>query len=112
MSEEDKVICPVCNQVITDFEEGISDPCEHVMVSYVDMLNGELVHVGENAKAVEQEIMTKYNYSYENDLDESIDELLKAFASDHDGYEVLELTTYGMSCGPCSSTEYHLIKLK
>jgi len=109
MDEEDKVICPVCDHVITDFEEGISDPCEHVMVTYVDILNGEFVHVGDEELA--EELMAQYTYLEENECDQSLDEIMEAYANEHEGYEVTSLTTSGLACGPCSSTEYHLIKI-
>jgi len=110
--EENKVICPVCSHVITDFNEGVSDPCKHVICSYVDMLNGEFVHVGDSteAKEIADNILEQYEYLSENDADESLDELMQAFADEDGGYEVIELTTSGLACGPVSSTEYHLIK--
>ena len=111
MNEESQIICPVCDQVISDFDEGETNPCEHVMLTYVDMLNGELVHVGDGAEQIEKEIMSSYNDAEENEVETSLDALMKGYVEMHDGYEVLELTTYGMSCGPCSSTEYNQIKL-
>lgn len=112
MSDENILKCPVCDQVISDFEEGVSDPCEHVMLTYVDMLNGEFVHVGncDEAAKIEEDIISKYEYLMEHDADESLDELMAAYADENDGYEVIEMTTSGLACGPVSSTEYHLIK--
>ena len=115
MEEEDnKVICPVCNHVITDMEECVNDPCEHVVLTYVDILNGEFVHEGD--EQIAKELLEKYNYEPEDEDEEwddkSLDELMEEYANEHDDYVTIELTTSGLSCGPCSSTEYHLIKLK
>lgn len=106
--EETKIICPVCSQVVSDFEEGISDPCEHVLIIYTDILSGEFVHVAEGAEEVAATIMAKYDLDGE-DGDKGLDELIAEYA-EANGHEVVELTTYGMSCGPCSSTEYIMFK--
>jgi hypothetical protein len=108
MNEESQIICPVCDQVISDFNEGETNPCEHVMLTYVDMLNGDFVHVGAGAEKIAEDMLVKY------DGDEAgycLEELMEAYVGEHDGFVVISLTTYGMSCGPCSSTEYNLIKL-
>lgn len=108
MSEEDKVICPVCDQVITDFDEGISDPCEHVILSYVDMLSGEFVHVGAGAEKIAEKMLV----IYEEDDDADLIDQMEAYVRENDGYDVISLTTSGLACGPVSSTESHLIKMK
>jgi len=113
MSEDNVLKCPVCDHVISDFNEGISDPCDHVILTYVDMLNGEFVYVADTdeAKEIEESIISHYEYLMDNDADESLDELMQSFVDENgDSYEVIEMTTSGLACGPVSSTEYHLIK--
>ncbi len=115
MNEDAILKCPVCDHVISDFENAVSDPCKHVMLTYVDILSGEFVHVGDTdeAQEIEESIISNYEYLMENDADESLDELMEAFADENDGeYTVIQMTTSGMACGPSSSTEYNLIKLK
>lgn len=108
--KENVVVCPVCNHVITDFDEGVSDPCEHVVVSYVDICGGEFVHEGD--EKIAEEIMDHYHYLEDHDDYVSLDELMEQYAEENERFEVVSLTTYGLSCGHCSSTEYHLIKTK
>jgi len=110
MEEDNKVICPVCEHVITDFDEEISDPCEHVMLTYVDTLNGEFVHSAKEAEDLEKEMLARYAHLEETGEDKTLDELMQTYADENEGFEVIELTTYGLACGPVSSTEYHLIK--
>jgi len=115
--DENIVTCPVCDHIISDIYEGVSDPCEHVMLTYVDICGGEFVYVGvgKGGEKIEEELMGKYGEMMEDDYegeDLSLSELMEAYAYKHKGYEVIELTTSGLSCGPCSSTEYHLIKMK
>jgi len=107
---DEQVICPVCKHVITDFEEGVSDPCEHVMLTYVDMLNGEFVHVHNDFEGIAEDMLEKAE-DYDN-YDVSIEELLEQYVAENKNFIVEILTTYGMACGPCSSSEYHLIRLK
>ena len=47
---ETVVRCPVCNKVISDFDNGLSDPCEHVMLIYIDAISDEFVHSGEGSE--------------------------------------------------------------
>jgi DNA repair exonuclease SbcCD ATPase subunit len=109
MSKDNETVvrCPVCNQVISDFENGISDPCEHVMLICIDACGGEFVHVGDGAEELEKKMEEKYEDDY-TDLNEQMEK----FAEESDDHEMLEMTTYGMSCGPCSGTEYILVKIK
>jgi len=112
MEEDNTIICPVCKQVVSDFDEGINDPCEHVMLIYTDCCSDEFVHVGNSAEDIAEGLMANYEYQTDNELDTSLPELMQAYAEDEEDVIVLELTTSGMSCGPCSSTEYVMFKLK
>jgi len=109
MDEDNETIvrCPVCNQVISDFDNGISSPCEHVMLIYTDACSGGFVHCGDGAEELEQKMEEKY----EED-DTNLNEQMEEFANESPDHILLEMTTCGMSCGPCSSTEYLLIKLR
>ena len=106
-SEETRVECPVCQQVVSDFEEGISDPCEHVFLIYLDSI-GEIVHSSDNA----DEAIAEFERRYKED-DESYEDMIEEYCDDSNGtYDWLAITTSGMSCGPCSSTEYIVFNIK
>ena len=112
MSEEEKdnetvVRCPVCNKVISDFDNGISDPCIHVMLIYIDAISDEFVHSGEGSEEIEKQMLEKYEEECVY-----LNEQMEEFADNNNNYIVLEMTTYGMCCGPSSGTEYILVKLK
>ena len=109
MEEDNKVICPVCNRVVTDFDEGIHNPCEHVFLMYTDALNGEFIHTGKGASKVELELLKKYG---ESDGDMDLSELMEEFANASDKHTILTLTTSGMACGPVSNTDYIMFKIK
>jgi hypothetical protein len=109
MEEDTKIICPVCEHVISDFDEGVFDPCEHVMLSYTDACTGEFVHVGKGFKEIAEEMEAKFA-DWDSDEYAEINELMEKYAEENKGFELSEMTTYGMACGPCSNTEYHLIK--
>jgi hypothetical protein len=112
--EESKIECPVCKQVISDFDEGETNPCEHVMLTYVDICNGEFVYSAKEAEELEGLLVARYEHYYESDdcEDRELNEVMVEYADENEGYVVIDLTTYGCACGPCSSTEYNLIKLK
>jgi uncharacterized Zn finger protein (UPF0148 family) len=104
MSEENgKVICPVCEQVISDFEAGESNPCEHVLLIYSDICGNEFVHTHASMQETASEMEKKY---MEDDV--YLDDLMKEYAEEH-GHEILEMVTSGMACGPCSNTEYVMV---
>jgi hypothetical protein len=102
--------CPVCNHIISNPDELIFDPCKHVVLTYVDAA-GEFVHSTD--QDIEGLITARYEHYYESDdcEDRSIPDVMYEYAEEHDGFAVIELTTYGFCCGPSSSTEYELIKL-
>ena len=108
MEDNETVVrCPVCNQVISDFDEGVSNPCAHVMLIFTDIISGEFVHCGDGAEELEQ----KMEKAYQDD-DIELNEQMAKFADENDDHVLLEMTTSGMGCGPCSSTEYILVKTK
>jgi len=101
-----KVICPICNQVISDFEEYISDPCEHVLLIYTDAVCGEFVHIGAGMETVASEM----EYSVEEGDYDYLSDAMKHYEQLYPECIMVETETEGMSCGPCSNTEYVLIK--
>ena len=106
--DNDTVVrCPVCNKIVSDFECCISDPCEHVMLIYTDTINDEFVHEHDDMDNIFPDMVKKYE---EEDI--PLNEQMEEFADDKENYIVKEMTTYGMGCGPCSSTESILFKLK
>ena len=109
MSEE-KVICPVCKQVVLDFEECINEPCEHVMLIYTDALNCEFVHEDDSMEKDAKKMVAKYVSGEE---DKSLDMLMEEYVEKNADLDlvILEMTTYGMACGPCSNTDYVMFKL-
>ena len=112
MSTENQVICPVCNHVVSDFDEnaGYHDPCEHAVLIYTDILSGEFVHEGDEALA--KTLVDKYDLDEddENWEDKTLDELMADFVAKNPVYKIVSLTTYGMACGPTSSTEFVMFK--
>ena len=109
MDSDNQVICPVCKQIVLDFDEGENDPCEHVMLMYTDSLNDEFVYIDDEAEDIAEEMIAQYE---DSDGDDMLDVLITNYANEHEDYEIVELTTSGMSCGPCGNTDYVLFKVK
>ena len=107
--EDYKVICPVCDHVISDFEEGKSDPCEHVVLIYTGLLNGEFVYIGDNYNEIADGLIEIYE-GQDGEDDKELDELMEEYIENNKGYEILTMTTSGLACGPCSSTEYIMVR--
>ena len=104
--ETNMLKCPVCNKVISDFDQIIHDfddegsgPCEHVMLTYVDILSGEFVYIGAGAAHIAKEILVQYNHAEAEDeaegegvgegIDVSIDDLMDMYADEKEGYVVI-----------------------
>ena len=108
---ENKIICPVCKELVLDInkvdkgEDGFN-PCNHVMLVYTDALSFEFIHIDESMESVAKDMIEK---SAEDDV--FLNELMNDFAMKHDNYEIIELTTSGMSCGPCGNTDYVMFKI-
>jgi hypothetical protein len=106
-----KSICPVCDHVISDFEEGINDPCEHVMLTYVDLVGDEFCFVHSSFVDIAKEMIDKATDIESEEL-VTVEECIEKYANENDGFEVIEMSTSGMACGPVFVTEYNLIKTK
>lgn len=107
--DESRVICPICNQVVLDYETSENNPCEHVMLIYTDALNDEFVYESEEMTDVANEMIAEYE---KRDGDDSLDILMEEYASNRADIMILEMTTSGMACGPCSNTDYIMFKLE
>ena len=105
---ENKIICPVCKEVVLDIDKGEDgfNPCDHVMLVYTDALSFEFIHIDESMESVAKDMIEK---SEEDDV--FLYKLMLDFAMKHDNYEIIELTTSGMSCGPCGNTDYVMFKI-
>jgi len=110
-NENNKAVCPVCGFVITDFENEVSEPCEHVMATYVDICGEEFTHVHDDFRSEAEKMEIRANDWDHPDGEVCLLDLMQGFVESHDGYEIIELTTHGMACGPASTSEYNLIKI-
>jgi len=108
--EDNKTHCPVCNNVIYDTDAEVFNPCEHVMATYSDICGEEFMHIHEAFRSEAEKMEVRANDWYHVDGNVSLDYLMQEFVDSHDGYELVQLTTYGMSCSLSCSTEFHLIK--
>lgn len=113
---KDRIVCPVCKKVVLDFEEGIDEPCEHVMFIYTDALSDEFEYVNISMEKASDEMIAEYE---RRDGDDGLDILMEEYVEKNADQDliILDITTYGMACGPLSkmrysNTDYVMFKLE
>jgi len=104
-----KLSCPVCGQIISDYDEGSTNPCEHVAMTYVDILPDQFLYVQKDHMKLAMYMIKLYKSP---EMDIPIEDSIDEFVQSNDNYTVVSLRTSGLSCGPCSCIEYNLIKVK
>jgi len=101
-----KVKCPICGKVILDMDDGESNPCKHIKLIYSDSC-GQIVHTSDDLEKDGSDMSEKMS---DLEADYDIMTLLEECAKKHN-LEICEVTTSGMSCGPCSNTDYYLVDM-
>ncbi len=103
MSEKNIIICPVCKQVVANYDESEIDYCKHVVAVYVGAAGGFDMVKGKK--------MEKLTEKWLADEDGDIGELMEEYAKKN-GLKFETNTTSGMCCVPVSFTDYYLFKGK
>lgn len=108
MENEDKYVkCPVCKEVVLDFENFETSYCEHVLLSGTSLLSYEFDYIARGMKKIANKMIAESKNG-----EKSLEELVEEYKDNNKNLEMASITTSGMACGPVSSTNYVLFKVK